>query len=259
LSLTLLGLAVASFVELPAIAVSSTFLGSSTTIHLSGTFVVGVALIALVVSGFQAQVRSHPSAPKGSLLFDFSLAALPGLLLFLALFFLPRLSGTTWVMALVSFGFLLYFVLLAQWYTIDALGHSYWIARVALNLIAYAVGALLYVAIYGMKVRSLLSATGMVFASVLLALELLRGQEAKRTWLYASVSGLIMGELLWALNYWGVGAMAGGSILLLSFYLVSVLLRQNVYGEVRRSLVLELLLVVGVGLALLWRAFPWTW
>jgi len=108
----------------------------------------------------------------------------------------------------------------------------------------------LYVTIYGTKARSLLTATAITIVSTLIALELLRGVEARvaRHWLYAGVCGLILGEITWGLNYWTVPGLVGGVFLLLAFYASTGLVQNYLSGSLNRRIAAEFGLVTALGL-----------
>src|SRR5579875_1040393 len=121
--------------------------------------------------------------------------------------------------------------------------------RLVLNLISYAIAFALYTAIFAPKVRSIFSATAILLTSALIAAELFRDVgEARTRWLYVAIVGLILGEVTWALNYWVLGALTGGAILLLVFYAVTGIIRARLEGVFGPRILTEHLAVVGLGL-----------
>jgi hypothetical protein len=86
-------------------------------------------------------------------------------------------------------------------------------------------------------------------ASGLLSLGLLRGERIHvgRTWLYAGILALIMGELTWALNYAGLPLQVGGGFLLLTFYVLSSLIQQYLWKRLNRRVLAEYGTVYAVG------------
>jgi hypothetical protein len=92
----------------------------------------------------------------------------------------------------------------------------------------------------------------------LLALELLRGvhQHLRLTGLYALITGLALGEVTWALNYWTVGRLTGGLLLLLIFYLVTGLSREGLLRRLNRRVLVEFALAALVGLGLIMKYRP---
>ena len=107
--------------------------------------------------------------------------------------------------------------------------------------------------LYSLKARSLVSATGVMLVSSLLALEFLRsaGQGFSRTALYALIAGLSTGEIIWAMNYWRIGGITGGLLLLLGFYVFTGLANQQLQGRLTRRVLVEYGVVALAGLAVL--------
>ena len=134
-------------------------------------------------------------------------------------------------------------------------------ARLSLNIVTYLAGLGVFMSIYETKARSLFSSTAIGLTALLLSLELLRGaqDDAGRTWLYALSVGAIMGELTWALNYWGIGGAMGGVFLLLAFYLLTGLCQSYFRGRLSRRVAIEFAAVAAIGLGLLGRYSPWAW
>ena len=257
-SLLLLGLALSCLIRLPTNIVSFVAFGSPTTLYISTPWIMGGMLLLLTIAGVYSLVDSQEE--KSSPLYSLAFAGLPGVVILIALFFLLRLLADRlfFVSGLASAGLLLAFILVGQYHTMGE-RDSLW-ARWGLNLVVYGAAIFFYALIYGLRTRSLLSATGVSLVSGALALELLRGEGgARRTWLYALVVGLSMGEVVWVLNYWGISALAGGSLLLLAFYLFTGLTRQYLEGVIGRRVVVEFALIAALGVAFLIISFPWSW
>jgi hypothetical protein len=122
-----------------------------------------------------------------------------------------------------------------------------------LQLMTYAAAAVLLVALYSTRTRSLLSATGVLLIAAGLTLERLRGINTplRRIWFYAALVGLIMGQFTWALNYHALPGRVGGGLLLLTFYVLSGLVREHLLHGLKRHVLIEYLLVCLSGLAIL--------
>lgn len=256
-SLLLLGLALSCFIRLPTNIVSFVAFGSPTTLYISTSWIMGGMLFLLTIAGVYSLV--HSQEEKGSSLYSLAFAGLPSVVILIALFFLRLLADRLFfVLGLASAGLLLALILVGQYHTMGE-RNSLW-ARWGLDVVVYGAAVFFYALIYGLRARSFLSATGISLVSGALALELLRGEgSARRTWLYALVVGLIMGEVVWVLNYWGISALAGGSLLLLAFYLFTGLARQWLEGIIGRRVVVEFALIAALGLAFLIISFPWSW
>ena len=168
-------------------------------------------------------------------------------------------ESTPSVGGLAVMGLFLAMVIVGEHLTLDPDDpRSRW-ARLGLNLMTYGAALTLYAVIYATRTRGLLSATAVLLASIPLALELLRGTVGQmgRTWLYALVVGLIMGEATWVLNYWVIGTLTGGALLLLTFYLAAGLAQQHLLGRLTRRVLLEFVLTALVGMGLILGFTPW--
>ncbi len=251
-SLVLLGLIFFLVIELPTRSFSFSILGSPLSIQLSETWLMAALLVGLVCFGSDAALRTHPRAYGERHPFVFWI--LPGLSVLLAALGLPLAPDRLyWLGGLVLTALFLSLVIVAEYHTVDPLAPHYGAARLILDISVYAVALALFVIIYSSKARSLISATITLATSALLTLELLHGARYKlrKTGLYALVSGVVMGEAVWALNYGKMDGLHGGLLLLLIFYLISGLARQGLLGRLNRRTLIEFGLVALIGLALL--------
>ncbi len=257
ISLTLIGIIVASLVKLPPRTLDFDALGSPVTLSLSTFGVVAILVAAATCAGTDALVRTHPKALGSELRFTLSFWILPTLLALAALSVVPPLFSQKlyWLIGLALTYLALALVLLAEYHAVDPAGPHYDPARLGLNMLTYAAAFALYAVIYAPRARSLLSATTVMIITIPLALELLRSSEERigRTWLYALTAALIMGEITWGLNYWDLGGVSGGLLLLLAFYILTGLIQQHLLGRLSRRVMAEYLLTATVGLALVLR------
>ena len=136
------------------------------------------------------------------------------------------------------------------------------LAQTLLNITAHVCAFLLFTAIYGLKVRSLYSATATGIVAFLLVYELLsrdtawhksmkKAVEGRRSTvaLLSLVAGLIVGELTWGLNYWAaLTTLIGGAFLLVVFYVTYGLLSHYVEHTLDRRMLVEFGVVASVGM-----------
>lgn len=217
-------------------------------------WLVAGVLVAMVCVGTDHVVHSHWRIHLRRKRYVLTLLILPALLTFGAFLFirLPVFAtGTAVVAGLLVTAFLLYAVITCQYHTIDPDDSLYPFARFSLNLIGYLVAFSLFAAIYSSKIRSSVSATAIIIISVLISLELLRGTESgvQRTWLYAAIVGIAMGQITWALNYWVISGLAGGLFLLVVFYILSGIVQNHLLGKLNPRLAVEFCIVGTVGLS----------
>ena len=258
-SLIVLGLALLSEIELPTRTFSFRVLGSLASIRLSATWLMAALLASLACTGTDALVRSHPLVHRGEIRYTLAFWALPGLSVVAATLLLPLAPNRPyWLGSLALTALLLLLIAVAQYHTVDPTDPGYRLARLALNLFVYLVALGLFTLIYGSRARSLLSATTTAAVGGLLALELLRGvhHNLRLIGLYALITGLALGEVIWALNYWTAGRLTGGLLLLLVFYLVTSLSREGLLRRLNRRVLVEFALVALVGLGLIIKYRP---
>ena len=258
-SLIVLGLVFLPEIELPTRTFSFHVLGSLASIRLSATELMAALLASLACTGTDSLVRSHPLVRRGESRYTFAFWALPGLSVVAATLLLPLAPNRPyWLGGLALTALLLLLIAVAQYHTVDPTDPGYRLARLALNIFVYLVALGLFTLIYGSKARSLLSATTTAAVGGLLALELLRGvhHNLRLTGIYALITGLASGEVTWALNYWTVGRLTGGLLLLLVFYLVTGFSREGLLRRLNRRALVEFALVALVGLGLIIKYRP---
>ncbi len=250
LSLVMLGLLLSMFVPLPAREVRLVLLGSDLSLRFSGPISLALVLVALVCAGVDATISSYPQSGERPLGQHIPFWMLPATVVMLASVVLGSLWWGYQVALIVATTLMLAFIIPLQYHTVDVEDALYTQSRLVLNVITYIVALLLFLFLYGTRLRSLLSATGAALASGALALELFRqpNQRVGRIWLYAVVVAGVLGELTWALNYYTVDMRLGGAFLLLVFYALTGLVQQYLWGRLTRYVAVEYGLVCVAGL-----------
>jgi hypothetical protein len=157
-----------------------------------------------------------------------------------------------------------------------ALGALYWslahtanptdthfsLAQTMLNVLVHLTAFLLFSVIYGLKLRSIFSATAVGLVTAILLVELLTRE---RSWhavqnmgntatpgtvALVLASAALAGEATWGLNYWAaLTTLVGGAFLLVVFYVVAGLLSRYLEATLSRRIVLEYTSVGAVALA----------
>jgi len=269
----LLSLVLFLVVDLPARTFAFELLGSPLTVQLSEMWLRAMLAAGLAIAGTHSAISVHPLVRSGQRRAGLTAWIVPGLIGFLAPFLLPLAPGLGyWLAGLGLTAFLIGSVILLEYHTVGrparyfglpGTGHSGQstevadgvVARLALNLLTYGVALAAFVLLYQSRARSLVTASAMVLVSSLMALNLLQGigQPMRRTALYAGLTGLVMGECMWALNYWRIHALTGGVLLLLFFYVAVGLAQQHLQGSLTRRVLVEFLTVIAIGVWLLFR------
>jgi hypothetical protein len=256
-SLTLLGLVAYFLIELPSRAVELTFWGSPLTLVVSQWWLLALLLGGLAATGARAVVHAHPRLPRRTSGYAVAFWILPGLLAILATLWLSLLASSLvwWLAGITIIGVLLWFVMLAEYHTIDPRDPQYELGHIWLNLVTYSVAFGFFVVIHQTRARSILSATEILLVSGLLAGSLLRAGPAQtgRTWLFAGIVALVMGQCMWALNLWRVPPLTAGLWLLLVFYLFTGLAQQHLLGRLTRRALVEFTIIAAIGLFVILR------
>ena len=281
----LMGLAAQRFLILPERALTTEVLGSPVTLTITANTVLAVLLMGLVATGTEAIVRAHPlgeALPKPRSGRRVASSATPAViigqpqpliappshwvywgaptgLILVAVFLLPYAPSTVyWAFALVGVGAALGLTAAGIYYTIDPFQTGYRRARLGLNAITYALALLLFLVVYRTRERSIVSATQVLLVSSLLALELLRstGRPTILVALYAGITGLVLGQATWVLNYWRLYSLTGGLVLLVLFYDIVGLSQHALHGRISRRIAVEYALITITAIALIWRFAP---
>lgn len=287
----LMGLAAQRLLVLPARAIEANVLGSPITLLITTDTILSVLLAGVAATGAEAVIRAHPAAwgvlsrrPRaaGSVLAtsparaggapagepDPAAAALrhrwvfwglPVALVIVAVLLLPLAPTLVyWALGVVATGAALGLNMAGIYYSVDPFRAGYRRARLGLNALTYAVALLLFLVVYRTHARSIVSGTQVLVISSLLAMELLRGsgRPTSAVALYAGVTGLILGQATWVLNYWRLDSLTGGLVLGVLFYAVVGLAGSAIQGRVRRRVLLEYGLIAVAVLALIWEFAP---
>jgi hypothetical protein len=273
----LMGLAAQRFLALPERSFTAILLGSPVTLNITDSAILGALLAGLVAGGTEAVLRAHPKSIRAPSPGDLSGAGdrverinsasrdhwvfwgLPIALTVVALLLLPLAPSVVyWVIGLITMGLALGFSLAGIYYTVDPFQPGYRRARLGLNALTYAAALVLFLVVYRTRVRSLVSATEVMVVSGLLALELLRGSGRPTVLvaLYAGITGLVLGQATWALNYWRLDSLTGGLVLMIGFYNAVGLAQHGLQGRIRRRVLLEYGLITVAALALIWEFAP---
>lgn len=255
-SLVLLGLVLTFIIRLPTRVVEAMVFGSPVTVTISTRVVMVLLLSALTAVGTEYIMRAHPTFDQDGVTgYSFLFWILPTFVTLVAASFTPLLVPNlfVWLGGLALTAMMLSAVIVAEYRTINDKDSAYTTARLFLNLVTYVSGFILFTAIYGAKLRSVLSASAILFVSTLLSLALLRAERETTplTWTYAAICGLILGEATWALNYWGVGGLAGGGLLVLMFYFLAGITQHHLLNRLNRTVLIEFSFVGLIGVVVL--------
>lgn len=254
-SLTLIGLALYFVLEFPVRPVTFSLFGTPLTFDSPQQWLMSLLLFCLVMAGTDGVIRAHPALPDRSFAYVMTFWMLPGLLVLLATQTLGLAPNPTiWGAGLLLVGLLLWLTLSAEYQqAAPAATATYRLSRLWQQLIGYGIGLALFILIYQTRSRSALSATGVMLVGGMLALPLLRrGPDTiKKSWLFAAVIGLSLGQITWALNYWRAGSRDMGLLLLLIFYVLVGVAQQRLLGTLSRRTIWEFGAVAALALVVI--------
>jgi len=128
------------------------------------------------------------------------------------------------------------------------------LAQSLLNILSHLTAFLFFSVVYGLKTLSIFSSVAVGLVAALLIFEMLARDAAwhsaldlpvenrRTTLLLLSLSaGVVVGEVMWGLNYWAaLTTLVGGAFLLVVFYILAGLLTHYVDRDLGRGVVIEL-------------------
>lgn len=243
LAVLLLGSVLFQFVELPEHAWELNPLGSPLQIRFTETTLLVAFMVGLVCTGTSLILQDHPYLKPDSERPIYISWILPALLSGASAYILS-LTPTLpiWMMGLFLTSLALGLTISAEYVAVSSDAPGYPTARLALNVLAYLLAFVLFALVYQTRMRSLMTATLTVLIGTLLAIDLLSVDDVPigRAILFAGITGLIVGESTWVLNYLHIRAWAAGLLLLLAFYLTVNVAHQYLLEQLDTSILVEL-------------------
>lgn len=242
-----LGYSLARLIELPTRRIQANLFGSSIGIELQGQTLLVFLVGLLISSGAESLMRSHPYFKQHPVGWQTVLRwILPGLAavgLGLLLNVLP--IGPGWWLGLASSALLLISVLVAEYSNIDPKHANQRWARLWLQMLGYLVCLTLFGWLSYTGARSALTATGATLVATLISVRLAQLEQLgfASTIINATVVGLVVGQCLWALNYWYITAVGAALILVIVFYIVHSLLLLAQQQKLNRRTLIEFSIV----------------
>lgn len=234
-----IGLALGALIQLPTRRVGLNVLGSRLGVDLSTPWMVTAFAVGLAVAGAHAVLDPHPHYRKGNPTISW---ILPGLTALVTGALLAQTeSMRSWLAVMVLGIVALGLVTANEYRSLDPSERE----RSAVDLVTasavYGLALALLVLICAARSRTLLSGPAVFAVSGLLSLRLFwsTGQRLRRAVFYGGIIGLIMSQAMWALNYWIIGSLPGGLLLLLIFYLATGITHQSLLNQMSRRVLIE--------------------
>jgi small neutral amino acid transporter SnatA (MarC family) len=218
---------------------------------------IGENWILLLLSGLAALgtdgiVRTHPKA-RFHRLDDTALYLFVPVLFTLGLgLFLAEVAEGYWTVGVGLLSVIpFWFILRAEYDSVDRRAASYQSTRLVLNLGTYVIAFLFFATIYDFDLSLLTSAFAAGIVSFLLAIEVLREEEmdTSRTMLYALAIGVLLAETAWATHFLPLDGSAAAVFLLLALYLMTGMMHNYLGDRLSLKTASEFTAVALAGLA----------
>ena len=245
-ALIVLGLGASLLLRLDPINLETWVLGSPISLTMTATTLMAVILAVMAATLAESVVRTHPilhSLPTlTGVRVTWMFWALPAALAVISALLLPLApSRLIQALALLGVGVIFALTLALLHGSVERGRSGFRRARILLNVLTYGSALLLFLLVYQTRTRSLLSGSLVALTAMLLAVELLRTHAVRprHVFMYATITGVILGQITWALNYWLLPGLTGGLILTLIFYLVVGLAQQGLQAGLSRRVLIE--------------------
>lgn len=241
----LLAYALGRLVELPAQQIEIEFVGVNFTFFVSGQVIILMLVAALISTGSDVLIRSHPKLVKRGPLRTIVHWIIPGTTaLGLGLLLNTPQTSLVWGGVLLLSALFLVIVLVAEYTVIDTQDSAYTMASLGLSVLAYLIALVLFGWLKFIGSRASLAAGSTGFVATLLSFRLLalRKPVNIRMMLNSMVVGALVGQIMWVVSYWPVSPVGAGVLLLVVFYVAHGLVQQDIVYGLNRRVVIEYLL-----------------
>ncbi len=249
-------LGISQLYSLPTTVITLSALGSPVSIALTKTLVAAIVLAIFAAAGVESVIRVHPryiSEVRWGWVWPFW--ALPMAIAIIAIYVLPLApTRPVQVLVLLASGGLMILALFSLYTTVERGQSGFRRSRLVLDSLSYGAALVLFLFVYQARTRSLLSGTLVALTATLLAIELLRSTTERPLVVltYGAITGMILGQATWALNYWWtLSSLTGGLLLLLIFYVVVGIAQHGIQEHLNRRILLEFVLFAVVALILI--------
>lgn len=249
-------LGVSLLYTLPTTVITLRALGSPVSIALTKTLVAALVLALYAAAGVESVITTHPRFINPTQRnWTWPFWALPMALAIIAVYVLPLApTRPIQVLVLLASGGLMMLALFSLYTTVERGQTGFRRARLILDALSYGAALVLFLFVYQTRTRSLLSGTLIALTATLLAIELLRSTTDRPLTVltYGAITGMILGQVTWALNYWWtMSNLTGGLLLLLIFYIIVGIAQHGLQEHLNQRILLEFALFALVALILI--------
>jgi hypothetical protein len=209
-------------------------------------------LSGLAALGTDAVVRAHPKAHFQRLDDTALFLFVPVLFTLGAGLFLEEVADGHWTIAAGLLSAIPYwFILRAEYESVDHTSPSYHYHRLILNGATYIIAFLFFSTIYDFDLDLVTTAFAAGIISLLLAIEVLREEalDTVRTITYALAIGVLLAEAAWVTHFLPLDGSGAAVFLLLAFYLMSGLMHNYLADRLTNRTATEFGMVALSGVA----------
>jgi hypothetical protein len=248
-AIIVLAYALSRFLDLPAQTVNTTLFGTELGVELGWRLVIQVLIAALISTGADALIRSHPRFAAQTTLIHWIVPGAAALVLGAGLERLP--TEPAWWAGMAASALALLAVLTAEYIVVDGEDRFHDAASLGLSVLAYGLAFVLFAVLHNTGARAAIAVTlgGGVAAALAGRLIALSVRPVRRVLIPALVVGLMCAETVWAVSYWRVNSVGGALLVMLPFYIGVGLARQHLTGQLSRRSWVEFAVVGAVALA----------
>ncbi len=259
LGVVVVGLGASCYLPLPspALALHLPGISSVVTVTLTPVRQVSLVVLVLVAALMDGLVRDDPRLARAGLARTAPYWILPAVEVLVAFSRFEGLSSPRQQMAGLAVTALVVGVtVVAQMKSLEPGDRWFWLARPGLNVLTYALALALFYGAETLPLRSLVAIPLISLVSIPLAMELLRSSRwtTRRTWGWAALVGVMMGEVAWALAPGVLPPRVASLVLLATFYCLTGVLQQHLWGAAQRRVALEFAALAAAALVVLLRA-----
>ncbi|MEZ4862452.1 MAG: hypothetical protein R3C14_14150 [Caldilineaceae bacterium] len=249
-------LGISQLYTLPTTVVTLSALGSPMSIALTKTLIAAVVLAIYAAAGAESVIRVHPRyADGGHFSSVWQVWALPMAIAIIAVYVVPMApTRPIQVLLLLASGGVMMLAMFSLYATIERGQAGFRRSRLILDMLSYSAALVLFLFVYQTRTRSLLSGTLVALTATLLAVELLRSTASRSSDVltYGAITGMILGQVTWALNYWwSLNSLTGGLTLLLIFYVVVGIAQHGLQEHLTQRVLLEFVFFAIIALVLI--------
>jgi hypothetical protein len=214
-------------------------LGSQLGVELSTHWFMTALAVGLVVAQGRLVLLDHPLC-RGGQAFVFSI--LPALTALVVGALLSRMEGfQSWLLTMVAGMVVLGVVTTSEFRSLEPSELVRPGARLLAATLVYAIALILLTLISTAGLRALLAGPAVFVVTSLLTVRFLWSTEHRsgRVALYSGIIGLVMAQVIWALNYWRISPVSSGLLLLMIFYVATGTVQQSLRGLMSRRVLVE--------------------